>query len=120
LEHVVTASSADIVRALGSYSPRWSFELELQDRLGQTLTDAGISFEREVRLSPTDRPDFMVGSIAVEVKVKGSQSSVERQLTRYALLPAVSEIVLVTTRRQHVVPAEIHGKPVHIVHLISL
>lgn len=86
-------------------------ELRLQDEMDEFLTQSGIAHEREVRLSATDRLDFLVGSVAVEVKVKGSPHAVIRQLLRYAEHEQVTELVLFTTRSQLVVPKTLGGKP---------
>jgi hypothetical protein len=72
------------------------------------------SFKREVRLTPQDRPDFMVcGSTAIEVKTQGSLNAVLRQLQRYAQHERVTSILLVTNKaRLSQVPKTLSGKPV--------
>lgn len=98
---------------LGRFHFRQHSERALQDGIEVVLAGAGIPFRREHALSPRDRPDFFVdGAVCVEVKIGGSASEVFRQLERYAEHEEVEVILLVTTRRQHVVPAEIDGKPV--------
>ena len=88
-------------------------ETQLQQKLAEWFRSRGISFERERRLSARDRPDFMVGRIAVELKIKGSTASVIRQLSRYAESEEVDELVLVTTMAQHRrMPPTINDKPV--------
>lgn len=51
--------------------------------------------------SAHDRPDFMVGRIAVEVKVDGGVSPLIRQVWRYAEHDEVAAIVVVTTKSSH-------------------
>lgn len=81
-----------------------------QAAIANALELAGVSFEREVRLSEADIVDFMVGSVAVEVKIKGARAQIYRQLERYAEHDNVTAILLVTSRAMHL-PALINGKP---------
>lgn len=81
-----------------------------QAAIANALELAGVSFEREVRLSDADIVDFMVGNIAIEVKIKGAKAAIYRQLERYAEHDNVSSILLVTSRSMHL-PALINGKP---------
>ncbi len=98
----------------------WTDEKQLQDGIEALLTSAGVPFEREFRLSMFDRPDFMVGRVVIEVKVKGSRWDVVRQLHRYAQSPIVDAIILVTTKANHLsMPLAIHGKPVVVADLIT-
>jgi hypothetical protein len=80
----------------------------------QVFEEEGWDVEHECPLSGRreDRVDFFYGGVAIEVKVDGSTSEVTAQLQRYALHPSVREILLVTTRSRHTVPAELGGKPV--------
>lgn len=73
----------------------------VQTAIERVFTQAGLEFEREVRLAPRDRIDFMVGSCGIEVKIKGSTADVQAQLQRYAQSTRVTELVLITTRVQH-------------------
>jgi len=94
---------------------RTGTEEHLQQDIARALVRLGIPFEREPRLSGKDRPDFMVGGVAVEVKIKGGVTEVTRQLSRYAQHERVSELLLVTSRMQLVaVPTELNGKPVRV------
>lgn len=72
-------------------------EASLQFGITNQLIMVGIEHTREVRLSPTDRIDFMVGAIGVEVKTGGSRTALIRQLHRYAQSGRVDELLLVTT-----------------------
>ena len=87
-------------------------ELRLQEEIAELFTEWNIGFEREVALTPRDRIDFLVGTIGIEVKVKGRASAVARQLLRYAEHERITELVLFTTRTQIVVPHTLGGKPV--------
>ena len=81
-----------------------------QAAIANALELAGVTFEREVRLSEADIVDFMVGSIAVEVKIKGAKAGIYRQMERYAQHERVTAILLVSSRSMHL-PALINGKP---------
>lgn len=98
----------------------FSNEDELQRGISLALQGARLSFEREVWLSADDRPDFMVGGTAVEVKVDGTANALIRQLLRYAAHPMVHSLVVVTNRaRLTDIPRVIGGKPVFVVSLLE-
>jgi hypothetical protein len=104
---------AEIVKILQRYRFACATEDELQR--GIALALGGEPWRREVRLTPMDRPDFFLESdgIVVEAKIKGSFGNTLRQLDRYASLPAVKGIVLVTTRSVQALrmPYMLQGKP---------
>jgi len=109
----MTGGAHAILRAL----TRWVFhafnEKELQAGIAAALDAAGIAYAREPVLTAKDRPDFLVGSTVIEVKVGGSRNELLRQVARYAALQTVGAIVVVTTRPGHCdLPAELRGKPV--------
>lgn len=92
-----------------------SSEKHLQEEVAQALTAAGISFEREKRLSAKDIPDFLVeGGVAIECKMrnKGKKMDIFRQLVRYAGYPEVKAIVLASNVSMGL-PPDIDGKPVY-------
>lgn len=97
---------------------RHANETELQAGIASVLEGAGVAFEREVPLSANDRPDFLIGDVAVEVKTGGGLADALRQLDRYAKHARVQELILVTTRMTHrAVPDELRGKPLHVIYL---
>lgn len=102
-------------QVLGSFRYTFANERDLQDGLAQALHTRGIRFDREVPLTPDDRPDFMVEGIAVEVKIGGGLSDVTRQLHRYAQHKGVRALLLVTARCQlGNLPRKMSGKPVDV------
>ena len=112
--------AAVIVAALEAARFRFVDEAGLQAGIAEVLAGAGLgAVSREHRLSARDRVDFVVGGVAVEVKVTGAAADVVRQLLRYAEDAAVAELVLVTTVNRHVVamPAALRGRPLHVVHV---
>lgn len=84
----------------GIYPDRTWGEVDLQDEIAERLDRAGIWHQREARLSPEDRIDFLVeGGIGIEVK-SGVQnrSAVRTQLVRYAQHEKVNALILATER----------------------
>lgn len=73
-------------------------EATFQADVEKLLTEHGATFKREYVLSPEDRVDFFVDDgVALELKVRGTPQSVNRQLQRYAQSPEVKAIVLLTS-----------------------
>jgi hypothetical protein len=104
-----------LLTAVGQAPPRVTTEMELHDYLEPRLRALG-RVSREYTFGPSERVDFLVDGggwrLAVEVKIKGSASAVERQLSRYARQSGVTGVVLVTTRSTHIMPPDIEGVPV--------
>jgi hypothetical protein len=79
------------------------------------LTGTGIAFEREVRLTDTEIVDFMVGSIAIEIKLRGARKKeVYRQLCRYAGHDRVESLLLASNMSMGL-PTMIGGKEAYFV-----
>lgn len=112
----MNAEPEDIVRLLQRCKLDLSTEKHLQEGVGLALTQHGISFEREKRLSPLDIPDFLVaGGTAIECKMhkRARKVDVYRQLARYAAYPEVTSIVLASNMSIGL-PAEINGKSIYV------
>lgn len=112
-------SAADICAALrvGRFDLHDEKECQTQiaDWLAELLPGADIS--REHRLSAQDIPDFLVGTVIVEVKMNGARpAGISRQLERYAAHEQVTDVILVTNRAA-VLPATVGGKPLAVVSL---
>jgi hypothetical protein len=102
------------LQCLRSYAILSGTEAELQDALARVLTAEDIVFEREKILSPENRVDFYLPTwrCALEVKIAGSPTEVLRQLQRYAAVPTVDRLALVTRRVRLVsLPHDVGGKP---------
>lgn len=96
--------------------PATSVEKELQESVESLLKSAGVEFRPQVRLSSGGIVDVMVGSIAVELKVKGVSGAILRQIAGYAECEEVSGVVVVTTRQKHRIAVDtLYGKPVSVV-----
>jgi len=87
-----------IVDVIRGYRFVFIDEDELQEGLAAALTQAGLHPKREVRLDARSRVDILVERVAIEVKVGGSTSALERQLTRYAESDRVDALIVVTSR----------------------
>lgn len=87
-------------------------EYELQNMIADNLLRDGISFQREYRLGPRNRIDFLIeGGIGLEVKKrKPNRLQVISQLERYAANDKIKAIVLVIERSMDL-PREVNGKP---------
>jgi len=85
-------------------------EAALQGQIEKILQDNNIEYEREVRLSPRDRIDFVVQGIGIEVKIKGSAKAIYRQCQRYCADDRIKELFLVSGRSMGL-PETIEGKP---------
>lgn len=111
----VVAELHQVMDVLRSTRFLWASEDELQRGVAAAFTDAGLVFVREARLDSHSRPDFLVGRVAVEVKVAGAEGAVYRQLIRYARSDQVDAVVLVTACARHGKWSELVGvgtKPV--------
>jgi hypothetical protein len=87
----------------------------LQVDLELLLKKNEIPFERHLKLSPRDIPDFLVdGRIVLECKMhnKSSKMSIFRQLQRYAEHNQVGIVILVSNISMGL-PAEVNGKPLY-------
>ena len=78
-------------------------ETQTQAALETYLRDtlyADDVIEREVRFNATDRPDFLINkAIIIELKAnRAAGTSTLRQLDRYAQLPGITDIILLTNR----------------------
>lgn len=105
---------------LSTYQFKTHTEQVLQDGIEQALKEAGVSYTREHRLSAEDRPDFMIGGVAVEVKIQGGAAKALRQVSRYLEHPEVTAVILVGTPawvRQ--LPGQLHGKPLFALKLFA-
>jgi len=79
--------------------------------LSKALRAQGMVVEDEVRLSPKDRIDLLIGTVGVEVKIKGQRRDIYHQLQRYAASDRIEALVLVTSAPWPATIREIGGKP---------
>lgn len=108
-----------MIKILKKISGIFHSEKELQDAIEAALEKNMIAFRREPILTKHDRPDFfeITTGTVIEVKIKGSASDVALQVLRYASHPDVKEIIIVTTKFQHLakLPRMVGKKPVSVV-----
>lgn len=92
----------------------------MQEGIELVFAKAGLDFVREARLDARNRPDFMVGKIAIEVKTKGTFADFLRQAQRYVELGQVDVLIVVGTPKwMPMVPPMLNGKPVFTVRLLN-
>lgn len=88
-----------IGRLLAGFGYRYGSEVQLHQALYTVLEQAGHHFEREYRLDASNRADFWLDGLVIEVKVAGSLADALRQVGRYINLPQVRGVLLATTER---------------------
>ncbi|RSK50081.1 hypothetical protein [Hymenobacter rigui] len=91
-------------------------EKVLQLQLAQAFEAAALPAQREVSLSPASIIDFMVGSIGVEVKIKGTPKAIYQQCQRYCESEHITSLLLLTNKQVRL-PASLHGKHTHVFNL---
>lgn len=95
----------------------------LHEGVGEVLgKEVDACLMSETALSPSDRPDYWFPDqgVAVELKIDGSLSALTRQVHRYALLPQVRGVLVVTPlRRLCGLPETMGGVPVRMAYLES-
>lgn len=102
---------SELVRHLRCQRYRVGQELWLQDDIETSLQKMQIAFEREARLAPGERIDFLVaGGIGIEAKTRCPPRQIFRQLERYAGHDAITSLILITGTALGLPPA-IGGKP---------
>ena len=106
----------DLVRLIETHRFDLSDEKTTQAEIAQMLAAARLAYRREVNLGDGDIVDFMVGDIAVEVKIKGSRLAIFRQCERYCNRTAVAALVLATNVAMSL-PLHILGVRVHVASL---
>ena len=105
------STAKEIIDLLARYRFHYSNEAQLQTGIDKAFLANGISFEREVPLTSSERIDFMVGIVGIEVKIHQASNTVLRQLQRYALCNEIQHLLLITPLSKHVLlPKAIHNK----------
>ena len=84
-----------------SYSMRTDTETKLQLDVESILELGKWDYAREVRLSNSERIDFVCERVGIECKVKGSFADVVAQLGRYAHCVELDSILVISSRGSH-------------------
>ena len=112
------STAKEIIDLLARYRFHYSNEVQLQDGIAKALLANGISFEREVPLTASERIDFLVGAIGIEVKIHQASNTVLRQLQRYALCNEIQHLLLITTLSKHaLLPKALNNKALDVIFL---
>lgn len=116
----MTSEHSLILSTLRTVIPRPGSEARLAEDVLAALRRAGLNPTHEATLT-RGRVDLRVGSVAIELKVKGSVENVLAQLTRYAEDPTITEMILVTSSAKHRgIPSTVGGLPLSVVYLPRL
>lgn len=121
-ESAVT-SPADEAKTLASLlrAQRFGFSDEdsLQAAIAAALAFEGWDYQREFVLDATNRLDFLVDRVAIEVKIAGTVRQLIDQIERYSLDDRVAGVVVVTTVTGHMAMPGLttNGTPVEVVYL---
>lgn len=107
---------AEIVRFIETRRWPLSDEKRLQAAIADELSKIGEPFAREVRVGEHDIIDFMLGSVGLEAKLKGSAHAIYRQCERYCQYDEIKQFVLATNRAMGL-PTTICGKPAFVASL---
>lgn len=91
-----------------------SDEQRLEDAVAHCLESAGFAVERQV-ITPMGRLDLKTGSVAIELKVKGSVGAALSQAQRYLRVPGIESVIVATTCRWR-----IHATPTPAIRLVRL
>lgn len=106
----------EIVRYIHVRRLPLSGEKACQDGFELELKASGIAYEREVRLSPADIVDFLIGDVGIEFKIRGQRREIYRQCERYCGHERIKAIVLATNAAMGM-PASINGRPIFVARL---
>jgi hypothetical protein len=105
----------EILKVLRGFRFSLTDEKTLQSEIAIELAKAGLQFKREVLLGPGDIVDFMVGRVAIEVKIKGQKRAIYRQCERYCK-HYIAALILATNTPMGM-PKQILGKDIWVVNL---
>lgn len=95
-------------------------EKALQDGIELVLSAHQVPYEREAVLDAQSRPDFLVGTLVIEVKIKGSAAQFLRQAHRYLEHDHVHAVIAVGTPHWiSLLPPDLAGKPLHSLRLLG-
>lgn len=109
-------NAREITAILRSQTFPVATEERLQFEIAAELAKAGVPFEREYRLGPRDRIDFMCGGVGIEAKTRNPRRNTFKQLKRYAEGDEIEALILITGTFMGL-PEEINGKPLYMVSL---
>ena len=91
-------------------------EKVLQRQIEIALQTAGLPYQREARLNESNIIDFLIGSVGLEIKIKGGNKAIYQQCLSYCGFPQLSTLLL-APNRQIMLPSQLNGKPAHILNL---
>lgn len=91
-------------------------EKDVQAEIDQVLRSTVPNHRREVVLDDKNEIDFMVGSVGIEVKIKGNKSAIFKQLQRYCEFDEITDLIFVTSKTVGI-PVTINNKNIYVVNM---
>jgi hypothetical protein len=86
-----------ILAALRSHRFPLDDEKRLQAVICDTLSARGFAIEREVALGDGDIIDAVVGTVGIEIKIKGARRRIYQQCERYLRHERIEALILATS-----------------------
>jgi hypothetical protein len=106
----------ELAGLIGSIPFNIENERSVQNVLSDILVSVGVNVKREFKLSDSDRIDFLVDGIGIEVKLDSSVTKMIRQLHRYARSDKINALILATADPKLInIPSTLNGKPVKVI-----
>ncbi len=94
-----------------------SVEMVTQEQIAGVLRLNGITFQKEFKLGPGSRIDFLCkDGTGIEVKLAGQSKAIYRQVLKYTMSDEV-EAVIIASSKSLGFPSEVNGKPCRVVSL---
>lgn len=105
--------SLTIGREIGKHRSAIMEEKKLGDAVATALASLNLKFDREVRITPKDRLDFLLTEtgVAIELKKKKAGMDTYRQVGRYLEQPGIAGCIIVAMRVDAVTPM-LNDKPI--------
>lgn len=109
-------SSVEILKLLKNKCFNTEDEKVLQGQIEKVFQENNVLFDREFYLDDKNHIDFKLGTIGIEVKIKGGKRNIYKQCERYCNFESLTELILVTSKSMGMVK-EINGKPIHFLNI---
>jgi hypothetical protein len=109
-------TAKDIAAMLSRKRFTLATEKDVQAEIEAVLKSTVPEYRREVELNGKNEIDFMVGTVGIEVKIKGAKAAIYKQLERYAAFDEVTELIFVTSKSVGI-PATINNKSIYVVNM---
>ena len=118
---IITPSFTEIAKLISKYAFTYQNEKDLQDGIENVLILGKIKYIREFKMTARERIDFYLPDTktGIEIKTKGAETQIIRQLLRYSQLDLINELILITTKSAYP-PGTLNKKPCNSIYINSL